>query len=115
MNTEADVKRMVNRWLDKLKAFHFMPVQSPLGRHGIHDHLACVPIKVTSDMVGRTIGIFVSIEAKRPGRRGEANRGASVPQVKFMEGVRGAYGVSFVCDSEEDLLENWIYDPTYKR
>lgn len=45
-------------------AWGYMPVQTGYGQHGIPDHIYCVPIKITPDMVGKTVGLFVGIEAK---------------------------------------------------
>lgn len=45
-------------------AYMYMPVQGAEGENGIPDFIACVPIKVTPEMVGRTVPLFVGIEAK---------------------------------------------------
>ena len=65
-------------------------------------------------VVGKKIGVFLSIEAKRPGRRGELRRGMSAHQEEFMEGVLGAGGLSICCDGYDDLaaLEATIRDLT---
>ena len=34
-------------------------------RAGTHDVLACIPIEITEEMVGKTVGVFASIEIKR--------------------------------------------------
>lgn len=86
-----------------------MPVQNGMGTHGIHDHIACVPVEVTSAMVGKRIGLFVSIEAKRPGRRKEKDRGMSAPQYNNMLKIQTAAGISMVVDGEDDLKELEIY------
>jgi hypothetical protein len=39
---------------------------TPLGVKTV-DCLACIPVKITKDMVGQTIGVFVAIETKRTG------------------------------------------------
>jgi len=42
-----------------------MPVQTGFGKSGVPDHLFCVPIEITPEMVGETYGMFVAVEAKR--------------------------------------------------
>lgn len=101
--TEGHVKTLVHDWFKAQAAFSFAVVQNGLGIHGIPDRIACQPIVVSPEMVGKVIGLFVSVEAKRPGRRGEPDRGMSKHQVIFMEGVNDAAGVSICCDSEDDL------------
>ena len=103
--TENHVKDIVRQWCDKHGAYHFAVVQNGMGVHGIHDRLMALPITVTPEMVGKKIGLFVSLECKKPGRRGEPDRGMSKHQVLFMEGVKKAGGVSFCVDGHEDLLE----------
>ena len=108
--TEAHVKALTNWWFKTRDAFRFSVVQNGLGIHGIHDDLACVPVVVTQAMVGKRIGLFVSVEDKKPGRRGEKDRGMSKHQVLFMEAVIKAGGLSICCDGQDDLdvLDNWI-------
>jgi ribosomal protein S19 len=102
--TENHVKDIVRQWCDKHGAYHFAVVQSGMGVHGIHDRLMALPVTVTPEMVGKKIGLFVALECKKPGRRGEPDRGMSKHQVLFMEGVKKAGGLSFCVDGHEDLL-----------
>ena len=103
IETENHVKDIVRQHLDGLNAHHFAVVQNGMGTHGIHDRIASAPIVVTQEMVGKRIGLFVTVEAKRPGRRNEKDRGMSKRQVIFMEDSRKAGGVSICCDGFEDL------------
>ena len=66
MTPEKKVKQKVKAWLYSTfpSLFEFMPVSNGMGKHGIPDHVACVPVTVTEDMVGDVIGVFVGIEAK---------------------------------------------------
>lgn len=106
--TEADVKDNVKDWFDGMSAWHVAVVQSGMGVHGIHDRLGCVPIVVTQAMVGKRIGLFVSVEAKKPGRRGEKDRGMSAHQRDHMIAINKASGISICCDGFEDLAHlNW--------
>lgn len=114
ITTENHVKDITRQWFDQREAFHFAVVQNGLGVHGIHDRIAAVPVVVTPEMVGKTVGLFVSVECKKPGRRGEHNRGMSAHQVMFLEGVRKAGGLSKCVDGYEDLeaLEAMLYELT---
>ena len=103
LTTENDVKKLVKEWFDSVGAWHYAPIQHGLGVHGIHDRIGCMPITITPEMVGKRVGLFVSVEAKKPGRRKEPNRGLSKHQQLVMDAIYGAYGRTVVCDSIEDL------------
>ena len=103
IETEKAVKDLVFQWFKFREGFSYAPVQNGLGVHGVPDRLGVIPIIVTPEMVGKRIGLFVSVESKRPSRRGEKDGGMSKHQVLFQEAVRAAGGVSICCDSEEDL------------
>lgn len=64
---EGKVKDKIKQWLDEQGAFSFMPVPSGYGSNGQHDFTICIPKVVTQDMIGKTIGMYVSIEAKAEG------------------------------------------------
>lgn len=113
LKTENDVKKIVVAWFKDHDGWSYAPIQNGLGVHGIHDRIGCIPITITQDMVGKKIGAFVSVESKRPGRRGEPDRGMSKHQVLAMDGIHAARGMSIVCDGPEDLallddIEIWI-------
>lgn len=103
IETENHVKALVKEWYARRAAWSYAPIQNGLGEHGIHDRVGCVPIVVTPEMVGKTIGLCVTVESKKPGRRGEPRRGMSVHQDLQMKAIRAAGGVSICCDGEEDL------------
>jgi len=66
MTPEGRVKKAIGAWLDAEHpaAFYFKPVSNGMGKHGIPDFICCVPAVVTQAMVGKSIGLFVGIEAK---------------------------------------------------
>lgn len=117
IKTENRVKEIVKAWFDQHGAWSYAPVQNGLGVHGVHDRLGCLPIVVTPQMVGKRIGLFVSVESKRPGRRGEPNRGMSKHQVDHMTDIRAAGGLSICCDGYADIshleaqLQTLLNDP----
>lgn len=110
IRNEGHVKEILKDWFDDRAAWSYAPVQGALGEHGIHDRVGCVPIVITPDMVGRRVGVFVSIEAKGPGRRGENLRGMTSAQFNHMRAILAAGGASTCCDGYEDLkqLEEWF-------
>ena len=64
---EKDVKKAIKETMFELfpDAWHVMVVPTGYGVKGIPDHLFCVPITITKNMVGKEFGIFIAIEAKR--------------------------------------------------
>lgn len=103
IETENDVKALVKKMLDSHKAWSYAPIQNGMGAHGIPDRIACVPVTVTEAMVGQTVGLFVGIEAKRPGRRGEKNAGATGQQINQLREIIDAGGVGMLVDGQEDI------------
>lgn len=68
---EKKVKEAINKLVKKIWPRHwrFMPVQTGLGKSGVPDHIFCVPVVITQEMVGKTYGMFIGEEAKRFGKR----------------------------------------------
>jgi hypothetical protein len=104
ITTENDVKAIVKRWFDHWSAWSYAPIQNGMGVHGIPDRVGCVPIVVTQEMVGKKIGLFIAVEAKKPGRRGEENAGATGLQVSQLRGILTADGAAAMVDGEEDMM-----------
>jgi len=105
LTTENHVKALVKQWFDRHSAWHYGVTSTGMGMHGVPDRIGCVPVLVTPEMVGKRVGLLVGVECKRPGRRGEKNRGMSVHQFNHMEAIRNASGLSICCDGQEDLDE----------
>lgn len=103
IETENDVKALVKKTLDSHKAWSYAPIQTGMGAHGIPDRIACVPVKITPEMVGQTVGLFVGVEAKRPGRRGEKNAGATGQQINQLREIIDAGGVAMLVDGQDDV------------
>ena len=111
--TENHVKALVKKWFDDRGAWSYAPIQNGLGVHGIHDRIGCVPVTVTQEMVGKKVGLFVSIECKRPGRRGEKDSGMSRHQMLVMQAIRESCGIAGSVDGEAgvlalDSLPGWL-------
>ncbi len=103
IETENHVKALVADWFKQHGAWSYAPIQNGLGVHGIHDRIGCVPVVVTQDMVGKKIGLFVSVECKKPGRRQEPRRGMSAHQYENGKAINLAHGVAWCVDGLDDL------------
>lgn len=101
--TEGDVKELVKAWFKARGGWSYAPIQNGLGEHGIHDRVGCIPLVITQAMVGKRIGLTVTVESKEPGRRNEERRGMSKHQQLQMEAALAAGGFSICCDGGEDL------------
>ena len=86
-------KNIINPWLEKMKAHKNMPVTRGFGTSGVLDYVTCIR------------GLYVAIEAKAPGRRGEANQGLSRLQVDEFDKITKAGGFAWRVDCQEDLDE----------
>ena len=89
---ENYVKKLIKKWLDEQGAWHFPIPANGMGVSGLPDRIAVFDE-----------GLLVAIEAKRPGRRGEVNRGCSALQVKALRAIAAKGGIAWVVDGEEDL------------
>lgn len=103
--TENHVKDLVLDWYKAHNAYNFAVVQNGMGVHGILDRNGCLPLTVTPAMVGKVVGLYIGVESKRPGRRGEKNRGMSPHQFDHMTAINAAGGLAICCDGYEDLAE----------
>ena len=103
MTPEGAVKKDVKKILDSYEAYYYMPVQNGMGRVGIPDFIACVPVEITPDMVGKTIGAFMAIETKAPGKI----KGATANQRRELKDISRAGGGAFVTD-KADLVDTTI-------
>jgi hypothetical protein len=66
---------------------------------GVSDILACHPVEITSDMVGQTVGLFLSLEVKTP-------KGRVAPLQEYhLDKVREAGGVGEIVRSVGDVRE----------
>lgn len=116
-SNENDVKALVIQWFKDCGGYSFpTPPSRGMGVHGIADRIGVIPVTITPEMVGKTVGLFVAIEAKKPGRRGEKNAGATQAQVDFLRDVFRAGGTGGLADSSLDTAAvwgwvRWLSDP----
>lgn len=91
---EGKVKDKVKLWFKQRAAWFYMPMQNGMGVQGIPDFIACVPMVITQDMVGATIGVFYGVETKAPGRI----TNTSPLQKIQLQGIAAAHGYAAVVD-----------------
>lgn len=103
IESENDVKKLVAKWYVSNNGYSYAPVQSGRGIHGVPDRVGCVPVKITPEMVGTTVGLFVAVESKAPGRRMEPKAGLAPAQFLQLEGIIDASGVGVLADGEVDI------------
>jgi len=117
---------------DKLKKRKVAkPYKIELADRGTPDTIFCIPTKITQDMVGSEIGVFVGIEVKKSAeevkkwKRLEARvmEGESLPvsyeretaQIIQARKIRKAGGIHIVTHSLVDFIEQGIkYFPNFK-
>lgn len=102
MTPEGKVKKATKEFLKKAGIWHFMPVQNGMGVIGIPDILACVPVTITPDMVGKTMGVFMGIETKAPGKI----KNTTANQRNILKCIHECYGVSVVVDNSNSVIES---------
>lgn len=94
MTPEARIKIRIKKLLDSFgeRIYYFMPVPSGYGAATI-DYLLCID------------GLFVGIEAKRPGGK------PTLRQDGVLEDIRRANGSTFVVSDDESLnvLEQFLH------
>lgn len=103
---EGKVKQGVKKVLAKHDAFYYFPVQNGMGRVGIPDLIVCLPTRITPDMVGKTVGLFVGIETKAPGK----DKNTTANQKAVLKEIADAQGSAFVTSDPEqaDVFINAI-------
>ena len=99
MTPEGRVKAAVKKWLQTKAAWFFLPVSNGMGKHGIPDIVACVPVTITPEMVGRRVGMFLGVETKALGRRSQVS---DMQQVQ-LDQIAGAGGVAEVVDAVSQM------------
>ena len=97
---EGTVKDQVKKLLKEHNVWSYMPVQNGMGCVGIPDLIACVPVKITKDMVGKTLGVFAGIETKAPGKI----RNTTENQRRTLRAIGAHGGLALVAD-RADLVE----------
>ena len=106
MTPEGKVKEAVKRLLIKKDCYYFFPMQNGLGRTGIPDIIGCIPTVITPDMVGKTIGQFLAVETKAPGRL----RNVTPTQVRELKAIAEYGGIAVLAD-DVSIVEDALNKP----
>lgn len=102
MPLESSVQRAIQKfWRRVMKGWVFKVHGNEFTGSGIPDLVGCVPITITKEMVGLTVGIFVALEAKR-----DEDEEASIIQLQTIEEIKAAYGYSEVVGSVEEAKKH---------
>ena len=72
-----------------------------IGEVGVSDLIACVPVVVTPEMVGKRIGVFAAIETKKINDNTAKKRKES--QGKFLERIRALGGFATIARNTADV------------
>ena len=99
LTPEGKVKNEVKKVLKRYNAFFHMVVPCGYGQNGFPDFVACVPLTVTPGMVGKTIGVFVGIETKAPGKI----KHTTPLQRRTLREIGEASGVAVVADDASQV------------
>lgn len=62
------------------------------------DLIGCLPVTITQDMVGHTIGVFVAVECKREGWKFKGDK-RETAQKNFIEFILNKGGIAFFAES----------------
>lgn len=74
-------------------------VRYGVGNPGGSDLIGITPIKITPDMVGRTIGVFTAVEVKSSTGRASDN------QMRFIKNIKNMGGMAGIARSEEEAID----------
>lgn len=84
---EGYEKDDIKKYLTSIGAWFFLPLTAGYGKSGVSDIIACIPITITPDMVGQTIGAFVAMEVKREGKEPTAIQDRRINEVRAVYGL----------------------------
>ena len=102
MPLESSVQRAIQTfWRRVMKGWVFKVHGNEFTGSGIPDLVGCVPITITPEMVGLTVGIFVALEVKR-----DHDEEASIIQLQTIEEIKASYGYAEVVHSEREAQEH---------
>ena len=72
-----------------------------IGEDGVSDLIACVPVVITPEMVGKRIGVFTAIETNKINDSTSKERKES--QGKFIARVQALGGIATIARSTQDV------------
>ena len=101
MTPEGKVKDGIKKAFKALGCWYYCPVQNGMGVVGIPDFIACAPVKITPEMVGKTFGLFMGVEAKAPGKE----KNTTPNQVRRLTEISEAKGLAIVTSNADDIKQ----------
>jgi|GWRWMinimDraft_5_1066013.scaffolds.fasta_scaffold14849_2 hypothetical protein len=109
--TEKNIQNEIRLHLSKAGALSlryqvglfYSPAGDPvkIGEVGASDLICCVPILITQEMVGKTLGVFAAIETKKINDK--TAKGRKESQDKFINRVQALGGIAGIARSTEDV------------
>lgn len=96
---EGRVKQAVRKVLQAHNCYYFFVMSNGMGRTGIPDIVGCIPTVITPDMVGKTIGQFIAVETKAPGKL----RNVTANQRRELGMVAETGGLAILADKAETV------------
>ena len=99
MTPEGRVKQAVRKVLQNHDCYYFFVMSNGMGRTGIPDIVGCIPTVITPDMVGKTIGQFMAIETKAPGKL----KNVTANQRRELTSVAEHFGLAILADKAETV------------
>jgi ribosomal protein S19 len=111
---EKHVKDAVKRVLAHWGAYQLWPVPTGYGARTL-DCVACIPMRVTPEMVGKTIGVFVGVETKRPGVRAVTRKQAdTMRQMREAGAFTCMVNTTSVDEVEDTIIPSYGQFSTFK-
>ena len=96
MTKESSIQRDIQKRWRKLKGWVFKVHGNEFTGSGIPDLVGCIPLKITKEMVGDTIGVLVALEVKR-----DETEEASLIQLQTIEEIKAAHGYASVVKTRD--------------
>lgn len=100
---ESFEKDDICKHLKKIGAWFFRPYMAGFGKSGVADIIACVPITITQEMVGKKFGAFVAVEVKRDGKTLTKLQAHRIDEIHACEG----YAFWGTADKVIPEIEQW--------
>lgn len=92
---EGKVKKQIKDLLKNEQCYFYMVVPCGFSSVGVPDFVCCIPVTITEDMVGKTLGVFGGIEAKAKGKL----KNTTPNQKKALNEIHNAGGMAIVTES----------------
>ena len=101
---EKDLQKKCIDYLHNKGAYTVKVISA--NKSGVPDILACVPVVITTDMVGDTLGLFVGAEIKNPNGKGVTSP-LQKRNIKQIQNAGGLSASNIIClEDLKRLLKN---------